>query len=122
MRLIPLGSAVTVLALTSVLISPASAVDEPDPPVLAAQVDAPVPVLEWAPCEELGEDVECATAAVPLDYDDPTGETVNLDLARHVATDELNRIGTLFVNPGGPGAPSRYFVDAFRTVRARRRQ
>jgi pimeloyl-ACP methyl ester carboxylesterase len=40
---------------------------------------------------------------VPLSYDDPTGPTIDLYLVRHRATDENNRIGTLLVNPGGPG-------------------
>ena len=108
---LPLAAAALILALTGGLFPPASAVEQPEPP---AQVDAPVPVLAWASCEEdLGEGVECASAAVPLDYDDPTGATVILDLARRVATDPVNRIGTLFINPGGPGGSSRLFVQQF---------
>lgn len=40
---------------------------------------------------------------VPLDYDDPTAGTIELFMVRHPATDQANKIGTLLVNPGGPG-------------------
>ncbi len=84
----------------------------------ADPVVAPVPVLAWDQCSEdegpTEGDVECTTAAVPLDYDDPTGPTVDLDLLRVPATgDPADRIGTLFVNPGGPGGSSRYFAWFF---------
>ncbi len=70
---------------------------------VAGQVAAPppVPTLAWAPCEE-GETLECTTATVPLDYDDPDGATIELALARVPASDPANRIGTLFLNPGVP--------------------
>lgn len=77
----------------------------------AGQVAAPppVPTLAWAPCEE-GETLECTTATVPLDYDDPDGATIELALARVPASDPANRIGTLFLNPGGPGGSGVQFV------------
>ncbi|MCP3853244.1 MAG: alpha/beta hydrolase [Actinomycetia bacterium] len=58
------------------------------------------PAIEWKPCGN----VECGTFDVPLDHDDPTGATVELSLVRVTATDPTNRIGSLFVNFGGPGA------------------
>jgi len=45
----------------------------------------------------------CATYRVPLDWDDPAGETIELGMARLAAKDPENRIGYLFINPGGPG-------------------
>jgi pimeloyl-ACP methyl ester carboxylesterase len=42
---------------------------------------------------------------VPLDYADPSKGTITLAVERHLATDPAHRIGTLLVNPGGPGAP-----------------
>lgn len=73
-----------------------------------------VPVIAWDACEEgAPNDVECATVPVPLDYDDPTGPTLDLDLVRVPAGDPESRIGTLFVNPGGPGAPAGYFAMSF---------
>ena len=47
--------------------------------------------------------LQCATARVPLDYDRPRGRTVRLALAKLPVTDRARRIGTLFLNPGGPG-------------------
>ena len=41
---------------------------------------------------------------VPLDYDRPRGAKISLALARLPATDPARRIGSLFLNPGGPGA------------------
>ncbi|AYY12595.1 alpha/beta hydrolase [Actinobacteria bacterium YIM 96077] len=70
------------------------------PDQAAAEVDAPVPDIEWEACED---GLHCATVQVPLDYDDPGGETAELALAKHPAGDPDARLGTLFVNPGGPG-------------------
>ena len=40
--------------------------------------------------------------AVPLDYSRPAGDTIQLSVIRKTATGE--RLGSLFINPGGPGA------------------
>ena len=40
---------------------------------------------------------------VPIDYKDPSKGTFTLYVTRHKATDKAKRIGTLLVNPGGPG-------------------
>ncbi|HNJ96582.1 MAG TPA: alpha/beta hydrolase [Ilumatobacteraceae bacterium] len=50
-----------------------------------------------------GDGMEEGWLEVPLDYAHPEGETVRLYLARHKAVDTANRIGSLLVNPGGPG-------------------
>jgi len=50
-----------------------------------------------------GGGVEEGTLSVPLDYADPNGELITLYVVRHLATDPARRIGTLLVNPGGPG-------------------
>ncbi len=62
-----------------------------------------VPTLKWAPCGDQFPSTECATAMVPLDYDKPTGATTQIALARIPAANQANRIGSVFVNPGGPG-------------------
>ncbi|MFI5492396.1 alpha/beta hydrolase [Actinoplanes sp. NPDC051859] len=68
----------------------------------AARVDSvPAPNLAWYNC--VGSAVQCATVDLPLDYDDPTGPTVQIALAKVKARKPASRIGTLFVNPGGPG-------------------
>ena len=87
----------------------------------AAGVEAAaVPVLDWTACasdtptweEEPIEasPFQCATATVPLDYTAPKGRTIKLALIRLRASDPLRRIGSLFVNPGGPGESGVEFV------------
>lgn len=56
--------------------------------------------LRWHACAE----GECARFRVPLDWSEPDGRTIALALAREPARDRSRRIGSLFVNPGGPGA------------------
>ncbi|MDR3069256.1 MAG: alpha/beta hydrolase [Cellulomonas sp.] len=46
------------------------------------------------------KDLECAWLTVPMDYDDPDGETITLAVARSVAKDSQ---GSVVINPGGPG-------------------
>ncbi|MFB6889002.1 alpha/beta hydrolase [Kitasatospora sp. NPDC056327] len=58
--------------------------------------------LAWKPCD--GEAaVQCATLRVPLDYADPAGGTFDVAVARIGSSDPGRRIGSLVVNPGGPG-------------------
>ena len=67
---------------------------------------AAVPHLNWGSCAAEGEGLEafqCATAVVPLDYDRPKGKQIALALARLPASDPSRKIGSLFLNPGGPG-------------------
>ena len=45
----------------------------------------------------------CGTLNVPFDYNDPTIGEFSLKLVKHPATDSSKRIGSLLVNPGGPG-------------------
>jgi len=61
---------------------------------------AKTPQLQWTTCET---SFQCATAKVPLDYDQPSGAQIDLALIRLPATDPGKRIGSLFVNFGGPG-------------------
>lgn len=92
---------------------------EPEP---GAQ-DAPDPALQeyyaqgldWQPCESDG-DHECTTLEVPVDYTDPGGETVRIALLKVPAAEPDRRIGSLVVNPGGPGAPGTSYAAAGSTV------
>jgi hypothetical protein len=64
--------------------------------------------IAWGPCEappdrNASSTFECATIEVPVDWKRPHGATVDLALARHLATDPGRRIGSLLINPGGPG-------------------
>ena len=64
----------------------------------------------WSAC---GDGFQCATLTVPLDDAKPALGTVGLAMTRHKATGD--RIGTLFVNPGGPGASAVDYVKAVYT-------
>ena len=50
---------------------------------------------------------------MPRDYARPCGPKVRLALIRRPAVDQENRIGSLFLNPGGPGGSG---VDFVRTA------
>jgi len=62
-------------------------------------------VLEWSPCEG---GLQCTTADAPLDWSDPGRDTIELALIRKVSTGD--RLGSLLINPGGPGASGFEFV------------
>jgi pimeloyl-ACP methyl ester carboxylesterase len=66
---------------------------------------------ETGPDDQLGAQLDavgakCGAVTVPLDYRAPDGRTISVAVARRPATDAAHRLGTLFVNTGGPG-PSR---------------
>jgi pimeloyl-ACP methyl ester carboxylesterase len=67
----------------------------------SASAAPPVSKLDWQACEPAG--FECATAKVPRDHARPGGRKLELALIRWPASDRENRIGSLFLNPGGPG-------------------
>jgi pimeloyl-ACP methyl ester carboxylesterase len=78
-------------------------------PAAPAAVNAP----SWATCGNDVPDVQCADVAVPLDYDRPDGATIDLHVARVPASDQANKLGVLFFNPGGPGGPAGGYLEAF---------
>jgi pimeloyl-ACP methyl ester carboxylesterase len=47
---------------------------------------------------------DCAYLQVPLDYSQPDGKIAKLAVLRSKATDQDHRVGSLVINPGGPGA------------------
>ncbi len=57
--------------------------------------------VAWTGC---GGGFECGSVQVPLDYSHPDAATINIALIRKPATDSAHRIGSVFTNPGGPGA------------------
>lgn len=71
--------------------------------------------LRWGPCASYATSsdeqvayadphLECARLTVPLDYAQPQGRTITVGLLRSRASDPAQRIGSLMLNPGGPGA------------------
>lgn len=74
--------------------------------------------LDWFPCaggdsidKTSGDaDFRCATVEVPLDYADPDGQTITLALKKRPAGKD--RIGSLLINPGGPGGSGLELVSS----------
>lgn len=79
------------------------------PPASASPSPVAVAPLSWKPCTD---GFECATLPVQLVEDDPGKGTIDLALTRRTATDTDNRIGSLIVNPGGPGASAVDYLQA----------
>ncbi|GAA3616282.1 alpha/beta hydrolase [Microlunatus ginsengisoli] len=91
------------------LAAPAASAADATSAVEKHRVDSvKTPKLDWFECAGTG--IECATAKVPLDYDQPKGATVELALIRVKARDQKHKIGSLFVNPGGPGGSAADFA------------
>ncbi|MFG2290944.1 alpha/beta hydrolase [Streptomyces sp. NPDC048595] len=121
MRLPAAAAAAALLALF-VGTPAATAVDDPDLARFYQQR------LSWEPC---GRDVrggtpgqdttqppgyqqrlECARLEVPRDYSDPARTTLRVQLIRLRATGPGERLGSLVINPGGPGASGvDYLID-----------
>jgi pimeloyl-ACP methyl ester carboxylesterase len=59
-----------------------------------------VPPISWTPC---GDDLQCGSVTVPVDYSRPLGATLKIAVERRPAEDPSERIGSLVINPGGPG-------------------
>ena len=59
--------------------------------------------LQWGRCNTQPAPWQCGSISVPLDYKDPSGTHIKIALTRLPATDTAHRIGSLVLNPGGPG-------------------
>lgn len=93
--------------------------DGPDPTLVAppepGSQDAPSDALArfytqpltWERCQER---FACARVEVPLDYGDPGGATIELALLKAPALRPDQRVGSLVVNPGGPGSPGTQYA------------
>jgi len=65
--------------------------------------------LDWKSC---GSQFDCATLTVPIDWSKPTtSDTIDLFVKRFRSSSSGDRIGTMLVNPGGPGVPGTDLVD-----------
>lgn len=69
--------------------------------------------LDWGSCATLATSeatkfyrsasLQCADLTVPLAYNDPAGPPITLKVLRKPATNQSQRIGSVVINPGGPG-------------------
>ncbi|KAA2254132.1 alpha/beta hydrolase [Solihabitans fulvus] len=101
------AAVVSATLLVGTVASGAVASAQPQP-----QTEAAAPPVTWQKCTDpavvaLPPDQQakysCATYQVPIDYRHPDRGTIGLALLRRAAVDQANRIGSLFLNPGGPG-------------------
>ena len=75
--------------------------------------------VRWGPCTDFADQElngypadrsDCATVSVPVDYADPEGQVAQIAMFRLRASG--NKIGSLLLNPGGPGASAVEFIAA----------
>ncbi len=79
-------------------------------PAASGSATTPGGRLEWSRCDG---GFQCATVQVPLDYKNPQGKSLGLKIVRRPATDPSARVGSLLVNPGGPGGSGIDFAEGF---------
>lgn len=100
------GVALLAVALAGALAVPTAAAARPD----GAEPDSePAAQVEWGECPaDVVADaapyvLTCAKVPVPLDYAEPDGEQIQLQISRLASDNPAKRRGVLLLNPGGPG-------------------
>jgi pimeloyl-ACP methyl ester carboxylesterase len=68
--------------------------------------------LSWHACGGF----QCATMKAPLDYTKPDGARISLAVARQRATGPGKRLGSLLVNPGGPGGSAIDYLEQYAAI------
>lgn len=104
--------AAVMVAATLGAATPAEATDHRTPPP---------PQLNWSDCyqnvaqqfADLGVRYECTDINLPLDYDQPDGVTTRVAMVRLPASDQANKLGSILLNPGGPGGSGIEFALFF---------
>jgi pimeloyl-ACP methyl ester carboxylesterase len=66
--------------------------------------------LDWVDC---GDGLQCSYFTVPIDRANPALGTTKIAVSRRPATNSSQRIGVLFMNPGGPGGSGTDLVRGF---------
>ena len=80
---------------------------EPRPTVVGPRIGRAGEGIEWGEC---GYAIECGFVEAPEDYRDAGAGSIRIAVNVRRATAEDERIGYLFVNPGGPGDSGVDFV------------
>lgn len=85
----------------------------------AVPIEAPMPEIptdlevfysQGVTWQECGESLECGRYTVPLDYANPAGAVLRIAVTKHAASGK--KIGSLLVNPGGPGESGQTLAQA----------
>ncbi len=88
-----------------------SSVDTKQPPATSIKPAVGGSIV-WKSCpEDAMNETMCATFDVPYDYDNPSVGQFSLKLKKHMATKPEKRIGSMLVNPGGPGFGGSFLAD-----------
>ncbi|MFJ2090890.1 alpha/beta hydrolase [Streptomyces sp. NPDC087901] len=70
--------------------------------------------LSWRDCGVTG--FQCTTMKAPLDYAKPDRGEIKLAVSRKKATGPGKRIGSLLVNPGGPGGSAIGYLQGYAAI------
>lgn len=99
------ASAGAATAVTPLPTSTAALPQAPSQKTEAQKVDrVATPQADWFDCTDIAKGADCANIPMPLDYDKPKGQTTDVAALRLKATgSKAEKLGTLFLNPGGPG-------------------
>jgi pimeloyl-ACP methyl ester carboxylesterase len=99
----PLAIAAT-LALTVAACGNSSSSSDTSVSPLNTTTDFIVNPIVWTACDgSTNPEVECGNIEVPFDYADPEQGSFVLYVKKHNAASPADRIGSMMVNPGGPG-------------------
>jgi pimeloyl-ACP methyl ester carboxylesterase len=92
--------------------SGASVTSSQAPGASPAGSTAPLPEPSVAPARwsDCGNHFQCAAIPMPRDYLDPSHGTLTVELIRLPASNPARRIGSLIMNPGGPGGSGIEFI------------
>ena len=114
-KIIPIVTIWTLL-LTSCSSSNNSATEETTPQNLTNLESFYSQELVWKECKD-DKKFECAEIQVPVDYQNPGNASLTLALKKLPAKQSSNKVGSLLINPGGPGGSGTDYVtyaeDAF---------
>ncbi len=102
---VALLSAVSLAAISGCSLLPSTVTPTPDP-AAGDTTEFYSQTVSWEPC---GDDLECATITSPTDWNAPQDGSIDLAVVRHLATG--TKLGSLLVNPGGPGGSGWDFVN-----------
>ena len=99
----PLAIAAT-LALTVTACGNSSSSSDTSVNPLNTTTEFIVNPIVWTACDgSTNTEVECGNIEVPFDYADPEQGSFVLYVKKHNAASPADRIGSMMVNPGGPG-------------------
>src|SRR5215467_150026 len=105
-----------VVAICVVAVSAASAVSTSQAGTSTRRTPLEQTKIAWTRCAGEGPQFQCARVSVPLDWNRPRGQHIELAVIRHLASRPQQRIGSMFIDPGGPGQSGVDFVLGFGTM------